>query len=126
MTTTTQAANTSAGEAIFAPELLEDPYPWYARVRAKQSAYFSPPNQPNFQVPILSRYADVSTALRDPRFGRAGFQQGAIESLGDGPLSQSYSLWMLFRDPPDHTRLRGLVNKAFTPRAVEALRGNVE
>jgi cytochrome P450 len=126
MTTTTQGASTAASEAIFAPELLEDPYPWYARVRAKERAYFSPPNQPNFQVPILSRYADVSTALRDPRFGRAGFQKGAIEALGDGPLSQSYSLWMLFRDPPDHTRLRGLVNKAFTPRAVEALRDNVE
>lgn len=117
--------DTSAGQDIFAPELLEDPYPWYEKMRGLEDAYLVPLNQPEYRVPILSRYADVQLALRDPRFGRAGFQKAAIAALGEGPLANSYSQWMLFRDPPDHTRLRGLVNKAFTPRAVEAMRQQI-
>jgi len=111
---------------FFAPQLLADPYPWYAELRERGIAYFSPPNQPEVRIPIVSRYADVQLALRDPRFGRAGFRKGAESALGDGPLSRAFNLWMLFRDPPDHTRLRGLVNKAFTPRAVEALKTHIE
>jgi cytochrome P450 len=47
-------------------------------------------------------------------------------AIGEGPLADSYSLWFLFKDPPDHTRLRGLVSKAFTPRAVENMRQKIE
>jgi len=122
--TTTQ--DVGAGENFYAPALLEDPYPWYAQLRAKDNAFLVPPNQPDIRVPLLSRYADVQFVLRDPRFGRSGFQKSALMALGEGSLANAYSLWMLFRDPPDHTRLRGLVNKAFTPRAVEALRQKVE
>jgi len=111
---------------FFAPELLTDPYPWYAELREARIAFFSPPTQPDAHVPILSRYADVQQVLRDPRFGRAGFAKGAQSALGEGPLSKAFSQWMLFRDPPDHTRLRGLVNRAFTPRAVEALRTHID
>jgi pimeloyl-[acyl-carrier protein] synthase len=111
---------------FFAPHLAGDPYPWYEQLREAGVAYYVPPNQPDVQVPILSRYADVQAVLRDQRFGRAGFTQAAQKLLGDGPLARQYAQWMLFRDPPDHTRLRGLVNKAFTPRAVEALRQHIE
>src|SRR5262245_35252728 len=111
---------------FFAPNLAGDPYAWYEQLREARVAYFIPPNQPDVQVPILSRYADVQAALRDVRFGRAGFSKVAQNVLGDGPLARAYGQWMLFRDPPDHTRLRGLVNKAFTPRAVEALRHHIE
>lgn len=110
----------------YAPQLLANPYPWYAQVREAGIAYFSPPNQPDARVPVLARYHDVQAVLRDPRFGRAGFSKGAANALGDGPLSRSFAQWMLFRDPPDHTRLRGLVNKAFTPRAVESLRQHID
>jgi cytochrome P450 len=75
---------------------------------------------------MMSRYADVQAVLRDPRFGRAGFRQAVTSAIGDGPLAESYSLWFLFQDPPDHTRLRGLVSKAFTPRAVENMRQKIE
>jgi cytochrome P450 len=111
---------------FFAPNLAADPYAWYEQLREARVAYFIPPNQPDVQVPILSRYADVQAALRDVRFGRAGFSKVAQNVLGDGPLARAYGQWMLFRDPPDHTRLRGLVNKAFTPRAVNALRHHIE
>ncbi len=123
--TTTEAA--SAQQNFFAPALLEDPYPWYAQLRQmSEQPYFVPPNQPDVRVPLLSHYAECQMVLRDPRFGRQGFQKAAIMALGDGPLAKSYAEWMLFRDPPDHTRLRGLVNKAFTPRAVEQMRQKID
>src|SRR5713101_539263 len=75
---------------------------------------------------MLSRHADVQAVLRDARFGRPGFREAAANAIGEGPLLESYSQWFLFQDPPDHTRLRGLVSKAFTPRAVENLRHKID
>jgi len=108
----------------FAPELLIDPYPTYARLRAEPQVYFrSASGQRRF--PVLSRYADVQLALRDPRFGRAGFGDALRTGLGDGPLGRSFADWLVFQDPPDHTRLRGLVSQAFTPRSVERLQDQI-
>jgi len=108
------------GENPFAPELIADPYPFYARLRAAGPTYFQPAS-----TWIVSRYADVQLVLRDPRFGR--FSGGQREEvLGAGPLVESFNRWMLFQNPPDHTRLRALVTRAFTPRAVEALRGEIQ
>src|SRR5207248_1023232 len=78
---------------------------------------------------VLSRYADIQAVLRDPRFG-VGVDEAslmlAMTQDGPGvPTMVELSRWMLFRDPPDHTRLRSLVSKAFTPRAVEAVRTRV-
>ena len=53
--------------------------------------------------------------------GRADYADRLRANLGDGPLSRSFARWMLFQDPPDHTRLRSLVGHAFSPRAVERL-----
>ena len=84
------------------------------------------PGLPHMHAVMLSRHADVQAVLRDARFGRAGFRQAAANALGEGALLDSYSQWFLFQDPPDHTRLRGLVSKAFTPRAVENLRQQID
>jgi pimeloyl-[acyl-carrier protein] synthase len=110
----------------FRPELLEDPYPWYAEQRAHGIRLYTLPQLPHARMWLLSHHAQVQTVLRDPRFRRQDFTKGAVKVLGEGPLSSSYSLWFLFMDPPDHTRLRGLVSKAFTPRTVEGLRGQIE
>jgi cytochrome P450 len=75
---------------------------------------------------VLSRYAEVVMALRDPRFGRTDAENFWRERLGLGPAHSILTKWMLFRDPPDHTRLRTLVNKAFTPRAIENFRPRVQ
>jgi cytochrome P450 len=65
-------------------------------------------------------------SLRDPRFGRDGFEAILAAQYGEesdrGRLPRS----MLFRDPPDHTRLRSLVNRAFTPRVIEGMRGQIQ
>jgi cytochrome P450 len=111
---------------VFAPELIADPYPWYAAMRAEGSVSYTLPGLPNVGAVMLSKHADVQAVLRDPRFGRAGFRQNLAKVIGDGPLADSYALWFLFQDPPDHTRLRGLVSKAFTPRSVNNLRQKID
>ncbi len=62
MTTTPQQSLVN----FFNPELLADPYPWYAELREMGVAYLTPPAQPDVRVPILSRYADVQRVLRLP------------------------------------------------------------
>jgi cytochrome P450 len=74
---------------------------------------------------VLARYADVSLALRDPRFGRKGFRQ-LLNSKDSHSDDSGISASMLFQDPPDHARLRGLVSKAFTPRTIDKLRSRIQ
>src|SRR3989442_7128419 len=71
---------------------------------------------------VLTRYDDVAGMLRDARFGRKGFDTLLQARFGEA----GFDLSMLFRDPPDHTRLRALVSKAFTPRVVEAMRERIQ
>ena len=80
---------------------------------------------------FLTRYAEVTSVLKDSRFSVEGTQQKSNERMGykldeQSPLRRINKRWMLFVDPPDHTRLRGLVNRAFTPRAVESLRPRIQ
>ncbi|HJY84582.1 MAG TPA: cytochrome P450 [Candidatus Binatia bacterium] len=104
------------------PEFRANPYPLYYRLRAEDPVHRS--TLTGFWV--LSRYADVAMVLRDNRFSRKDSATFLGERFGAGPVQQVYSKWMLFRDPPDHTRLRNLVNKAFTPRAIENLRPRIQ
>src|SRR5215472_11516939 len=97
----------------FLPEVREDPYPTYHALREADPVHRSP----FMDIWVLTRYEDVALVLRDQRFladrTRAeGYQEAAgVESTRS----------MLVVDPPDHTRLRGLVGKAFTPRMVERM-----
>jgi len=101
----------------FLPEFIADPYPLYHRLRIEDPVHRSP-----MGFWVLTRYDDVTMALRDPRFGRAGFDELLRARFGES----GFDLSMLFRDPPDHTRLRMLVSKAFTPRVVEGLRPRIQ
>src|SRR5271170_4601162 len=78
---------------------------------------------------LISRHSDVSGVLRDKRFGK-DFVDRSIRRYGpkimDEPIFRSMSHWMLQQDPPDHTRLRGLVVKAFTARRVEDMRPRIQ
>jgi cytochrome P450 len=80
---------------------------------------------------FLTRHADVETVLRDPRFSvdrmRAPFIRDNLERLPAFIQQGAQTMRsMLVMDPPDHTRVRKLVNKAFTPRRIAALRGRIE
>ena len=105
------------------PEFIANPYPFYHRLRVEDPIHRSTLLPDTW---ILTRYADAIMVLRDARFGRHDAENFFRERFGEGPLINVFSKWMLFRDPPDHTRLRTLVNKAFTPRAIEGLRPRIQ
>jgi len=102
------------------PEFVADPYPTYQRLRREEPVHHSP-----LGFWVLTRYEDVVAALRDPRLAKEAIAAFVAARLGTTP-STATALSMLDRDPPDHTRLRGLVSKAFTPRVVEGLRPRIQ
>ncbi|GHF95672.1 cytochrome P450 [Streptomyces thermodiastaticus] len=107
------------------PAFLADPYPAYAELRARgRVLYYEPSNQ--WLVP---HHADVSALLRDRRLGRTYTHRFTHEEFGRTPPPPEHEPFhtlndhgMLDLEPPDHTRIRRLVSKAFTPRTVERLR----
>jgi unspecific monooxygenase len=107
------------------PAFVADPYPAYAELRAAGRVhYYEPTNQ--WLVP---HHADVSTLLRDRRLGRTYQHRFTHEDFGrtapppeHEPFHTLNDHGMLDLEPPDHTRIRRLVSKAFTPRTVEQLR----
>ncbi len=101
------------------PEFVADPYPTYHRLRAEDPVHHSP-----LGFWVLTRYADVIAMLRDPRLVKEPIAAFVAARFGMTPPGLGLS--MLDRDPPDHTRLRGLVSKAFTPRALESLRPHIQ
>ncbi|WP_030621722.1 cytochrome P450 [Streptomyces fulvoviolaceus] len=107
------------------PAFLADPYPAYAELRAKGRVhYYEPTDQ--WLVP---HHADVSALLRDRRLGRTYQHRFTHEDFGrtapppeHEPFHVLNDHGMLDLEPPDHTRIRRLVSKAFTPRTVEQLK----
>ena len=111
----------------FAPGMLADPYPMYNALRQHSPVHWSG----LMEAWVLSRFEDVDFVLTDPRFSadrsraRNRFAQMAAQQQQQfGPLGRAPT--MLGSDPPEHTRLRRLVSKAFTPRAVEDLRPRIQ
>jgi cytochrome P450 len=102
------------------PEFLADPYPTYHRLRDEDPVHHSP-----LDFWVLTRYEDVAAVLRDPRFIKEPLVSMVAARFGV-TVPPGVGLSMLDRDPPDHTRLRSLVSKAFTPRVVEGLRPRIQ
>jgi cytochrome P450 len=109
----------------FAPGFTDDPYPQYAALRDTAPVYQHP-----LGFWLLSCYDDVSWLLRanlsveDRNIAAIPLLELREQMYGEG-AARPRRVAMLYRDPPDHTRLRRLVSKAFTPRAVQALRPRV-
>ena len=108
---------------------IADPYPVYARLRADHPVSWNPASRQW----VVSRFADVSALLRDRRLGRTYLHVATHPEMGhEAPPEWQDPFWrlvqsgMLDREPPDHTRLRRLVSKAFTPVTVESLRPRIE
>ncbi|CAL9526336.1 Cytochrome P450 monooxygenase PikC [Streptomyces sp. enrichment culture] len=107
------------------PAFVADPYPAYAELRERGRVhFFEPTNQ--WLVP---HHADVSALLRDRRLGRMYLHRFSHEEFGrtapppeHEPFHTLNDHGMLDLEPPDHTRIRRLVSKAFTPRTVERLK----
>lgn len=113
--------NTLEAEFL-SPAFLQNPYPWYEALRSTAPLAYHPQHASWF----ATDFEDVNTILRDRRFGRktppgAGKRVNppdAFQQLGDHTLMDM--------EPPDHTRLKGLVMSIFTPRRVETLRVKVQ
>jgi cytochrome P450 len=101
------------------PAFVADPYPTYRQLRAEDPVHHSP-----LGFWVLTRYDDVVAALRDPRLAKEAIAAFVAARFGAPVPIMGFS--MLDRDPPDHTRLRSLVSKAFTPRVVEGLRPRIQ
>ena len=95
----------------------QDPYPVYAALRERDPVHRSR----LMNAWMFARHADVDAILRDHRNFASDPRKGTLTTRQEALLPPADEFTMLFLDPPDHRRLRALVNKAFTPRAVEAL-----
>lgn len=111
----------------FLPEFRLDPYPFYRTLQSSHPVYFSPA----LRGWILSRYSDVVGVLQDSRFSVNRQESNLFRRLQPfaslrPDFAEAITRSLLMVDPPDHTRLRRLVNKAFTPRMVENLRPRIQ
>ncbi|MEU5917479.1 cytochrome P450 [Streptomyces sp. NPDC047141] len=116
-----------AEDAVYDPwsaEFVADPYPAYARLRAAGRAHWHGPTRQW----LIPHHEDVSALLRDRRLGRTYTHRFTHEEFGRTPPDAAHEPFHTLNDhglldleAPDHTRIRRLVSKAFTPRTVENL-----
>ncbi len=109
------------------PEFQADPYPTYHHLRC-----FEPIHRTFMGVWLLTRYADAKAVLRDSRFciyptPKKIKEKSHYLELGDfNGLVQATGKWLIYLNPPDHTRLRGLVSKAFSSASVKCWRPQIQ
>ena len=108
---------------LLCDEAVRDPYAFYGRLREHDPVHWNA----RHRSWVLTRYEDVAAAFTDDRLTSDRVQSVFDEKLDDeeralrAPTFEVLAGWMVFKDPPDHTRLRKLVQAAFTPRAVQQL-----
>lgn len=112
----------AAVASLTTPDAIADPYPVYSQLRALAPVHRSGP-----ALVFLSRYDDCAAVTRSPAFRSQSpdWADRALPGWRDRPGKVATFETMLFRDPPDHTRLRRLVTAAFAPRRVDAMRADV-
>ena len=119
-----QAVKTEPLFDPLSPDYIRNPYPFYERLRNTDPVHLT-----EHRSYLASRHTEASLVLRDKRFGK-DFVERTVRRYGpkimEEPIFRSMSHWMLQQDPPDHTRLRGLVVKAFTARRVEDMRPRIQ
>jgi cytochrome P450 len=117
-------------KVLFTDEILQDPYPAYARLHEEGPLHYLDVDGKWALWSIVS-HAECSSAAKDPRLSAKRSQQMILSlplsSQSDfSELARMLGLWLIFMDPPEHTRLRKLLNKGFSPAAIEGLRSQVE
>jgi len=110
------------------PAILANPYPIFSRMRDEDPCYWSD----RLRSWVITRYDDVKAMCLDKERLSSGRLRPFFQSLPGSEASRIseiiryLSLWMVFKDPPEHTRLRKLTAKVFSARAMQAMRPQVE
>ena len=113
---------------LLRPDVVASPYAMYDRLRDEDPVHWSE----IYGCWLLTRYADVALSLRDKRHSNARRVTQYIDRLDESvrkeiqPVRIYTSVMVQFTDPPDHTRIRPLVSKAFTPRMVDEMRPRIQ
>jgi cytochrome P450 len=110
----------------FCEERLQDPYPLFSQMRTQEPVHWSS----KMNLWLMTRYDDVFASLRDRRLSanrQAMYEQALPMEMKNrvAPLLEHLKNWLIILDPPEHTRLRRLINTAFTPRLLEQLRPRI-
>lgn len=112
---------------LMSADAIADPYGYFGALRASDPVHWNS----KWGGWIVTRYDDSLAAMRDPRLKADTVTPYFENKLTDRertkwhPLFDVLSSWIVFMDPPDHSRLRRLMNRAFTPRVVEAMREDI-
>jgi cytochrome P450 len=117
-------------KVVFSDEILQDPYPTYARMHEEGPLHYVDVGS-KWAVWSLFSHAECSSIAKDPRLSAKRAQQMLLplpfsRQSEFSELARMLGLWLIFMDPPEHTRLRKLLNKGFSPAAIESLRPQVE
>ncbi|MEK4527087.1 cytochrome P450 [Paenibacillus sp. BGI2013] len=112
-------SNESSKPAFFTKEFTHNPYPVYEMLRKEEPVFRLMFPHGEFGW-IITRYEDAVRILKDPRFSKDMVRRYGADN------QSIFSNNMLFSDPPDHKRLRGLVQKAFTPKLVADMRSHIQ
>ena len=110
-----------------APDFLADPYPMYRRLREEDPVHWSP----RLKAWVLTRYDDVKGVLLDREISSDRMRPffatlPGPEAARIADVIRFLSTWMVFRDPPEHTRLRRLTSKVFNVQSMQAMRPTIE
>jgi len=114
--------STVTDQDLLSPELTEDPFAYFARLRAEDPVHWAEANK----AWLLTRYDDVVAAYADPRLSSDRVRPllsvlPPQQRAEYGPMLETIGHWMVVTDPPAHTRLRKLANHAFRQQRVNAM-----
>ena len=102
-------------------DYVANPYPYFQALRQHDPVHRMPDGSY-----FLTRYEDLTSVYRNPRLWSSDKKVEFKPKMGDSPLYEHHTTSLVFRDPPDHTRIRKLFQAAFTPRAIANLEPRIE
>jgi cytochrome P450 len=124
------SATAPSTKVVFNEEILQNPYPTYSRLLEEGPLHYVDVGS-KWAVWSVFGHSECSSIAKDPRCSAKRAQQMLLplplsRQAEFSELARMFGLWMIFMDPPEHTRLRKLLNKGFSPAAIEALRPQVD
>ena len=125
-----KVSGASVKKILFSDEILQDPYPTYARLHGEGPLHYVDVGN-KWAVWSIFSHAECSSIAKDPRLSAKRAKQMLLplplsRQSEFSELARMLALWLIFMDPPEHTRLRKLLNTGFSSAAVEALRPRAE